>query len=371
MRPLKILHIYKHAAPDVYGGIETVVDTLASEQSMLNTQTNVLAFAKNKPPTRKVYNGYTLTTVKPLFSLGSTPFSFGFLKAIFTLSKNTDIIHLHFPFPFADLCLLLVRPKCPIIVTYHSDIIRQRFLLKIYVPLMSWLFKKAKIIVATSPNYIATSKMLAGYRNKIAVVPIGLPDKSSSDFDTVDLPNGPFFLFIGEFRYYKGLSILIDAASKVDANVLIIGSGKLEPRLRRRAKNLGLDNVYFIGRLNHKEKYFCLHKALAVVFPSHLRSEAFGLTLLEGAMFSKPLISCEIGTGTTYTNLHEKTGLVCEPGNAEALANAMNKLLSNKKLALQYGSAARSRYKTHFTAKKMLERYQKLYLKFLNANRFQ
>ena len=124
--------------------------------------------------------------------------------------------------------------------------------------------------------------------------------------------------------------------------------------------------MYFIGRLTHKEKYFCLRKALAVVFPSHLRSEAFGLTLLEGAMFAKPLISCEIGTGTTYVNLHEETGLVCEPGNAEELANAMNRLLRDKKLAKRYGAAARARFETNFTATNMTERYYKLYAKALN-----
>ncbi|WP_276527368.1 glycosyltransferase [Microvirgula aerodenitrificans] len=135
----------------------------------------------------------------------------------------------------------------------------------------------------------------------------------------------------------------------------------METELRAQAQRLGLHNVHFLGPLPDEDKAALLVLCLGVVFPSHLRSEAFGVTLIEGAMHGKPLVSCEIGTGTSYINLDGETGLVVPPGNVQALRQALDRLWHEPALAAAMGARARQRYLGHFTARHMVERYAALY----------
>jgi hypothetical protein len=98
-----------------------------------------------------------------------------------------------------------------------------------------------------------------------------------------------------------------------------------------------------------------------VAFPSHLRSEAFGISLLEGAMYGKPMISSEIGTGTTYINIDGETGLVVPPSDPQAFGEAMRTLWDNPELAQAMGKRAEARYWELFTAEQMARSYTALY----------
>jgi rhamnosyl/mannosyltransferase len=83
-------------------------------------------------------------------------------------------------------------------------------------------------------------------------------------------------------------------------------------------------------------------------------------------MFGKPLISCEIGTGTTYINIDQLTGLVAPPSDPMALSNAMTWLWNHPDQAEEMGKNAHARYKELFTAKQMAQSYYELYQKLLN-----
>jgi rhamnosyl/mannosyltransferase len=102
-----------------------------------------------------------------------------------------------------------------------------------------------------------------------------------------------------------------------------------------------------------------------VVFPSYLRSEAFGVTLLKGAMSSKPLISAEVGSGSSHVNINERTGLVVPPGNSDALRAAMDELYKDAAKAASMGRNARQRYEALFTGNLMGERYARAYAEVL------
>src|SRR5690606_1882198 len=108
--------------------------------------------------------------------------------------------------------------------------------------------------------------------------------------------------------------------------IVIAGSGPIEGELKRQAAELNLRNVHFLGHVSDREKVALFKLSRAVVFPSYLRSEAFGVTLLEGAMFGRPLISTEIGSGTSHVNIHGETGLVVPPGSPKALRAGMDRL---------------------------------------------
>jgi len=214
---------------------------------------------------------------------------------------------------------------------------------------------------------LATSDVLAKYKHKVSVIPIGMekatypvpsPDKLTYWRDRF----GPkFFLFVGVIRYYKGLHILIEAAQGTDYPIVIVGAGPIEEELKTQAVQLGLRNIHFFGFLPDEDKVALLTLCYGVLFPSHLRSEAFGISLLEGAMYGKPMISSEIGTGTTFINIGYETGLVVPPSDPVAMRQAMRYLWEHPEQAADMGRRAEARYWEHFTADKMVGGYVKLY----------
>lgn len=231
-----------------------------------------------------------------------------------------------------------------------------------------------KRIVATSPNYLATSDVLAKYKHKVSVIPIGL-DKATYPLPPSDILKkwreklGPkFFLFVGVLRYYKGLHILIEAATGTDYPIVIVGAGPIEDELKQRVAFLGLRNIHFLGYLPDEDKVALLTLCYGVLFPSHLRSEAFGISLLEGAMFGKPMISSEIGTGTTFINITNETGLVVPPSDPVKLRQAMQYLWENQEKAAEMGRRAEVRYWNYFTADQMVNSYVDVYRELIRTN---
>jgi rhamnosyl/mannosyltransferase len=369
---MRILHFYKNALPETIGGVEQVIDQISRSTAILGVSNTVLALSNQPSDLPSPMHGYELITVKRDFELASNGFSRKSLGIYKQLASEADLIHYHFPWPFADLIHHLANPKKPTVLTYHSDIIRQKLLLQLYHPLKQSFLRSVDHIVATSPNYLHTSSVLQSYLKKTSVIPIGLdqeaypkPDQSQIKYYQ-ELFREPFFLFIGAFRYYKGLPILIEAAKITPYPIVIVGSGAAEKELKALAAKHHLNNIFFLGQIPEENKSSLLAACYGIAFPSNLRSEAFGVSLLEGAMFGKPLISCEIGTGTTYINIDRLTGLVVPPSDSLALSEAMDWLWNHPEQAAEMGKNARARYEELFTAKKMAQSYYDLYQTLLN-----
>ncbi|MBF0265332.1 MAG: glycosyltransferase, partial [Gammaproteobacteria bacterium] len=317
-------------------------------------------------PDTVIVDGIKVHRVPHSFEIASCDFAFKGHVIYKKLVQWADIINYHFPWPFADILYFLYGQNKTSIITYHSDIIRQKSLLKLYNPLMYYFLSKATKIVATSPQYAESSKVLQRYKNKVSIIPIGISEKKtvSSEINNNKWSkkfDKPFFLFVGVLRYYKGLHVLIDAAKEVDYPIVIAGKGPEEQSLKSQARELGLNNIHFLGYISDEDKVSLLQRCLAIVFPSYLRSEAFGVTLLEGAMCSKPMISVDIGSGMNYVNPHLKTGLQVKANDPQAFAKAMTKLYQQPEYAKQLGNAARKRYETHFTGEIMGQKYDQLY----------
>ncbi|HUX78696.1 MAG TPA: glycosyltransferase family 4 protein [Alphaproteobacteria bacterium] len=365
---MKVLHFYKVFFPDNFGGVEKVIDQISIGAADLGIESEVLCLTPQKNESLIEMNGYKVHRVPQLLEIASTPFSTKIFKHFAQLAKDADIIHYHFPWPFADVVHFATRVHKPTLITYHSDIVKQKGLLKFYKPLMNRFLSDTNCIVATSPNYVTSSAELSKYSSKVRVIPIGLNKDSYPEPTSERLKywknkfKDNFFLFIGVMRYYKGLHTLIEAAKGIDAPIVIIGSGEpIEQELKVQVQQLGLNNIHFLGPVAEEDKVALLRLCYGVVLPSHLRSEAFGISLLEGAMYGKPMISCEIGTGTTYINIHKETGIVVPPGDSFRLQEAMQFLLERPKEAKIMGLQAEKRYRTHFTAEKMVRSYVDIY----------
>jgi O-antigen biosynthesis rhamnosyltransferase len=373
---LRILFVYKVFFPDSIGGGEQVLLELC--KGFLKRGHEVAVFTASsdiKNSEILLYEGIKVYRYPPNFEICSTPFIFQAMKDFKRIQAEYDIINFHFPYPFGDFMMLVSGLTKPLVVTYHSDIIKQKILRIIYWPLMKLLLKRARAIVSSSENYLESSLYLRPYRYKCSAIPLGL-DKTrypKTDSNTVaalqQQYGGRFFCFIGVFRYYKGLIHLVEAASAVKCTIVIIGDGPQRQKLQSLAKSNKTGKVVFVGKVNDQLKVDILSASYGFVFPSNYRSEAYGLSLVEAAMYGKPMISCEIYTGTSFVNQNGRTGIVVPPSNPAALAEAMNKLLDNPALAKRYGQAALDWYQTALTAEKMCDSYNVVFQKVYQDNR--
>ena len=364
---MRILHFYKDYFPDSMGGVEQVIRQICVGTGHIGAHCDVLTLTTSDDLAPIEFEGHTIHRVHRDLNIASTGMSLAAFGALRRLAERADVVHYHFPWPFMDLVHFIAGIDKPTVVTYHSDIVRQKTLLRLYSPLKRKFLNSVDMIVATSPNYLATSAVLDRYRDKTRAITYGLdksiypvPDQARLD-KWRDVVGEKFFLFVGVLRYYKGLHILLDAVADLDYPVVIIGAGPIEAELKAHALRLGLTHVLFLGFLDDADKVALLTLCYAMVFPSHLRSEAFGISLLEGAMYGKPLISSEIGTGTSYINIHDETGLVVPPSDPAAFRQAMVTLWNDPALAHTMGQRAAERYEKLFTAERMAGKYMALY----------
>lgn len=368
---MRVLHVYRTYYPDPPGGLQEAIRQIALATKSHGVAPQIFALSETPWPVECSRPEGLVTRARSWAEPASCNLGgVAAFKRFAELAKRADVIHYHFPWPFADLLHLLVKPKVPAVMTYHSDIVRQRWLGRAYGPLMSRMLGAMKAVVATSPAYALTSSVLsdASLGDRLRVIPLGIEENSyPHDGDSGVLSRlglgetEPFFLFIGVLRYYKGLHTLVQAASAVRARVVIAGSGPEGLALQEQARKLGLPNVTFAGQVTDAEKVTLLKNCRTLVLPSHLRSEAYGMVLVEAAMFGKPMISCEIGTGTSYVNADGETGIVVQPERPSELARAMNLLMEDGEMAERYGQAARRRYEQMFSGEALGKAYAALY----------
>jgi len=233
-------------------------------------------------------------------------------------------------------------------------------------------------VVATSPAYIQTSPFLQSLvsRERLRAIPLGIEDSFvscvSGDVESdilkrLNLAGNDFVLALGVLRYYKGFHTLIEAAGDIGKPIVIAGSGPEGVSLKALAKSLGADNVIFAGQVTDQEKRDLLRACTLLALPSHLRSEAFGMVLVEASMYAKPMVCCEVGSGTSFVNIDGETGFVVPPEDSESLSAAINRIMDDVDLARGYGLAARQRYERMFSGEAQGRAYASLYREVIDA----
>lgn len=367
---MRVLHFYRTYLPDTVGGAEQSIYHLCRAGAEMGVENRVLTLTSHVDGEAVVnLPGHQVERVRSRFKVASVELSRRALQRFREMAADADVVHYHFPWPMGDIAHLLTRPGKPSVVTYHADIQRQRHLLVLYRPLMERFLRSVDCIVATSPNYAATSEVLRRHRHKVQVVPLGLTRKYYPTPDEALVSRWrkrigkPFFLFVGVFRYYKGLPVLIEAIRRTGYPVVLVGDGPLAQSIRTLAQKCGATSAYFTGELSEADKMALTRLCRGIVFPSPNRAEAFGMSLLEGAMMGKPMITCEIGTGTSYVNVHGDTGLVVAPNDPAELAAAMQALWDNSEMCERMGSNAALRFEDLFTANRTAGAYRNIYQK--------
>ena len=354
-----VLHVYRTYFPDPPGGLQEAIRQIAFAVDGQGLSNTIFTLSQNPQPSILLRPEARVVRSRSWAAPASC--DLGGISAFTTFSRlasESDVLHYLFPWPFVDVLHAAMRPDRPAVMTYISDVVRQRWLGAAYAPLMWRTLRQMRVIVANSPAYASTSPVLShpDIRDKVRVIPLGIEESSySKDGDEAIFkrlgigPDEPYFLFIGVLRYYKGAHFLVHASKNFGAKVVIAGSGPEGVTLHALATEIGAKNVIFAGQITDAEKVALLKHCRALVLPSHLRSEAYGMVLVEAAMFGRALISCEIGTGTSYVNAHEETGFVVAPELPERLTWAMNMLLADDQLAVEMGRSARARYDLLFS----------------------
>jgi len=368
---LRVLHVYRTYFPDPPGGLQEAIRQICLSTQAFGIENTVFTLSPTPEPAVLQRPEARVVRCRSWAAPASCdlggPAAFARFRA---LAREADVIHYLFPWPFADVLHQLVRPRTPAVLTYISDIVRQKWLGAAYAPLMQRTLCRVEAIVANAPLYACTSPVLSdpAISARVRVIPLGIDERSYPHAGDEGIirrlgldDGGPFFLFIGVLRYYKGLHYLIRAAAKVNARIVIAGTGPEGEALNELASEAGAQNVIFAGQVSDEEKVALLQHCKALVLPSHLRSEAYGMVLVEAAMFGKPMISCEIGTGTSFVNADGESGLVVAPEDADALGHAMNRLLEDDALTVRMGLAARARYERLFSGEALGREYAKLF----------
>jgi len=378
---IKVLHVFKTYFPDPVGGIQEVIKQVALSTNKYNIESKIFVLSPNPEP--KIIYAEEGQVIREKSWMCPASCDLGGPSSLTTfkeLIEWCDVIHYQFPWPFADVLHLLNDIKKPSLMSYQSDIVRQRFLGILYNPLLQKTLSSVDMVVASSPNYAETSKVLRQYvpPEKLKIIPNGIIDykdeyvsekSTATILDKFNIKNSPYVLSIGALRYYKGLHTLIDASLKINAKIIIAGSGPEEIALKEQAANLNVTNINFVGHITDEEKIILLRNCNVYALPSHVRSEAFGMVLVEASMFAKPMVSCEINSGMSFININKKTGLTVPPESPEDFSNAVNTLL-DKDIARQYGDAARTRYEENFSGEALGLAYSNLYKELITKQKY-
>ena len=370
---MRVLHVYRTYFPETQGGLEETIRQICLNTAAHGVDSRVLCTSETIEPRVVRRSEAAVYRCRRSGEIASCSLSIEAFPMFRRLLGWANVVHYHFPWPLADVMHFTGRVRIPTVVTYHSDIVRQRLLRWMYAPLMRRFLGSADRIVCTSPNYLASSEVLRSFGNRVDVVPIGLDEGSFPCANDAlrERAHGNygsgFFLFIGVLRYYKCLHILLEAMRGASYRAVIVGSGPLERQLKSQCQRLRLGNVTFTGYLPEGMKVALLSQCRAVVAPSYLRAEAFGVSLLEGAMAGKPLITTEVGSGTSHVNVHGETGFVVEPRSPKAFREAMDALHGDIELAQTLGAGARSRFERLFNGRLMGRRYADIYASLLET----
>jgi glycosyltransferase involved in cell wall biosynthesis len=365
----KVLQLVKYYNP-CQGGMETVVKNIVEGVLHCNNTFNFSVYSNNHKICFKrlfIFNQRE-TIIKEItpFTLKSQPLNlrYPFLK---TLIKESDIIHHHYPYPTMELTLfryLKYLKNKKLIITWHANIKNSRWswLEKIYNPVVEKLLNRADCIIVTTPQLFEASNILKKYEHKVKVIPLSF-DPKYSIIESKSYPENRCFnlLFVGKLRKYKGVEYLIKAIIDLDVKLIIVGNGEELINLKTLVTLLNVSHkVEFNVNIDDEKLTFLYKKADLFVLPSINEAEAFGVVQLEAMSNGLPVINTNLNSGVPFVSLNNYSGFTVDPKNVEDLKNAIQKVITNKELYIQFSKNALERSKL-FSRDKMANDYIKIY----------
>lgn len=350
-------------ADDNFGGLERYVFELARGLRDAVQYTNIVARRGSAPDLEVV--GETIHA-RPWLSVAGTPIcpSMPWHARARHRRRPFDIVHLQFPAdPMAHLATELMPAGVRRVISWHSDIVRQQVLFRLYQPFLERLLRSADAVIGATPAHFSSSAQLPALRDagRFHVVPYGfdlsrfLSRPPLADELRRRYPGRLLVFALGRHVYYKGFEFLIRAlAGLPEAMLLLGGQGPLTHELASLARDIGVgERVSFVGRIPEAELAAYYHACDVFCLPSVERAEGFGIVQIEAMASARPVLCCELNNGVTWVNRHGETGLVVPPADAPALAVALRRLANDRDLRTRLGEQARARVLREFTTEVM------------------
>ncbi len=362
---LKVLNLGKFDG-DV-GGIERHVRALLGGMPPEVEVTNLVSnqFARTETCNARGYTTHSVASYASIASFAVTPAMPAVARALHR-RHHFDIVHLHFPDPLGHLTALALPRSVKRVITWHSDIIRQRWALAAYAPLMRRFVREADALIGATPQHFSASTQMPLRKDEQirAVIPYGFDPAALTWTDAARARHaelkarhrGALIFTVGRHVYYKGFEVLIRSMRDVDADLIIGGRGPLTASLKQAARDAGVERkVHFAGFIADDELIAYYDACDVFCMPSTERAEQFGLVQLEAMACSKPVVTTRLGTGVEYVTLDGETGILVPPGDGAALAHALNVLLTDPALRERQGAAGRRRVESVFSVNQMVE----------------
>ena len=365
---LKVLQLGKFYP--ITGGVEKVMYDLMSGLSEQGIDCDMLcALSKGRSRVIPVNAHARLLGCKSWKKIAATMISPSMIFRLRKICNEYDVIHVHHPDPMACLALFCSGYKGKVVLHWHSDIQKQKMLLRFYRPLQDWLIRRADRIVGTSPVYLSESPFLSLVQDKTVCLPIGIDPVIPIEEQVVRIRKnyaGKKIVFsLGRLVPYKGFRFLVEAARYLDNRyvVLIGGDGELKKELQTQIERLQLqDKVKLLGRVSEEDLPSYFGACTLFCLSSIQKTEAFGIVQIEAMSCSKPVVATRIPhSGVAWVNEHGVSGLNVEPKNAIQLAEAICSLTGKEEVYEQYAHRARLRYEELFTKKNMIEKCINVY----------
>lgn len=359
---ISVVHLAKFYPP-VPGGMERVVESLCAA-TRGRVRSSVIAFNTAAKTVHEVIDGVPVTRVGVAARGGSVPVAPG-LAAVLRRA-HADVMVLHEPNPWALTALLLSRVRIPLVIWFHSEVVRPRLQYALfYAPVARPVYGRARRIVVSSPPLAEHASALAPYRDRIAVVPFGIDGARWRVTPAIATRTAairqaagrrPLVLFAGRMVPYKGLDVLLHALEGIDAAAVFAGEGPSRGAAEALARRLDLDGrVTFTGEVPHEELVALYHACDVFVLPSVTPAEAFGYVQLEAMACARPVVSTRLRSGVPWVNRDGETGFTVPPSDAAALRRAMETLFADPALRARMGEAGRARVASEFTLQRMAE----------------
>lgn len=356
----KILHISKYYYP-FSGGTEQIARdcVLALKDTY---EEKVIAFNDGKEDKTDFVDGIEIVRCGCFAKVSAQSLSTSYRKKLHDIMHNfsPDIVVFHYPNPFVAQMVLreMKHSTAKLVVYWHLDIIRQKFLRIFFEPQNRRLLERADQVIATSPNYIDGSQWMQSVRQKCVVVPNCInvermqvtPEIEARAAEIKSENKGKTIcVAVGRHTEYKGFSYLIQASRLLDDTfrIYITGTGELTEKLHQEAA--GDNKIIFTGRIDDVELKALIWSSDIFCFPSITKNEAFGLALAEAMYYEKPAVTFTIpGSGVNYVCINGENGIEVENRNVEKYADALRQLAADENLRIRYGQAAKKRVCENF-----------------------
>jgi glycosyltransferase involved in cell wall biosynthesis len=366
---VRIVQVYKDYYPPTVGGMEQTVERLAVQMVRRGADVTVLTSHPGARETiEETIQGVRVIRCGEWTRVLSTPFCPDMPRQMAAL--EADVWHLHYPSPPGEVSWVLTKPRGALVVTWHGEVIKQRFAMPVYRHVVRQVLRDAVVVTQSYEGQVQQSPFRRELEAKTTLVPLGIdlepferrPEHDARGAELRARFGGPLVVFVGRLVGFKGVHVLVEAMRKVDGRLVVVGDGPERGRLEAQAARRGLgDRVTFTGRVEPSEVPYYLAAADVGVLPSVAPQETFGLSMVEMMVFGLPVVCTDLGTGTSFVNRHGESGLLVPPRDPAALAEALGRILHDDALRVRLGQGARQRAHQWFSTEAMMARMAEVY----------